>query len=739
MALLEFSGVRYGYSDELVVVEATGALHPGNITGLVGSNGCGKTTLLRLLLGELAPEEGRLQRAKAVHVAYVSQVAGGEDEEGLFAFVRAGRVDLVALEAQFTALTERAAQAGREAHVVKALGETEARFSALGGRQWDHETERLLLGLSFSRDDFSKRLGQLSGGQRQKACLARALLSGGNCYVFDEPTNHLDLEAQAFFAGYLHEKLARGRGAAGGEGAPGVILVGHDRWLLDAVATHIWELDGGVLYRYAGNYSAYVPMRELRRRQAREAFARQQEYIARTEDYIRRNIAGQNTRQARGRRTLLGRMERLEQPARDPAIRFILQPQLRSGEQLLIVEDLAFGYGDPAGVAGNLPVGPTEEDVFILAGPQGLALNPPLPREHGAAGAGEALVLRGVSFTIYRGERLGIVGPNGCGKTTLLRLLAKQMPPRAGMVAWGSNAELGVFSQDSADLGGGRDLLAELRSVDPVISDSQGREYLARFGFSGDDVLASVDSLSGGERSRLSLAKIFRRRPNVLLLDEPTNHLDIYAREALEQFLEAYQGTVILVTHDRALLERLCNRLVVFERDAPGGMRVQYFRGQYAEYLAWRAMQEAAGAQAEPLDGGAAPGPSLAAPQTAAEVALLDAEQLQALARQARTSVEGYVAKQCGRAQRCLAELEAQVAAAEAELRRMLDRQRKADSAGQYEEVMRLEQELQDGRAALEALFDGLAKAADEFERWQTLAVRCRTHSDGGDAEGPQA
>jgi ATP-binding cassette, subfamily F, member 3 len=755
VALLEFNGVAFGYSDERVIVEATGALHEGNVIGLVGANGGGKTTLLKVLLSELLPEQGRVQRARAARVAYVAQSAAGDDAQPLYSFVREGREDLAALERELAALTEQVSAHSSDALAMARLGEAESQFSALGGHAWDTETARLLQGLSFIAEDFDKALAQLSGGQRQKACLARALLSGSNCLIFDEPTNHLDLQAQAFFANYIKTRIAQPR--AQESGPIGVILVSHDRWLLDALATHVWELEDGVLYRYAGNYSQYVPARELRRKQALDAFQRQQDYVARTEEYIRRNIAGQNTRQARGRRTILGRMQRMDRPSADPEMRFVLSPQLRTGEQVLIVEDLAFAYGatpgtggagsgsagfsprssrDAAGQAQELVTDPPDrglkpalpassKEVYIPAGPQGLALNPLLPREHGAAVGGEQMILRGVGFGIYRGERLGIAGSNGCGKTTLLKLLARQLPPLSGMVAWGSNAELGVFSQDSADLTTGRDLLAELRDVEPGISDSQGRDYLARFGFSGDDVLADVGSLSGGERSRLSLAKIFRRRPNVLLFDEPTNHLDIYAREALEQFLEAYEGTMILVTHDRALLERLCNRLLIFERGADGAAEVRFFRGHYHDYLAWR--ENSAGAlRREAAAGEPGPGASSGAPGVVqCDPALMTPEDVQALARQGRTSVEAYINRQLDRAKRKAGEIEAQIAALEQQALELAAAQREADARGEYGAVMRLQEQLDALNGDTSSLFDELHDAETASEAWAGLRERC--------------
>jgi len=732
VAWLEFSALAFGYSDERVIAEAQGALNPGDMVGLVGQNGGGKTTLLRLLLGELAPEAGRVQRARQLRPAYVSQGGVEDTSLSLWDFVRAGRDDLMALEEGMLQAREELARAPVDAPLLHRLGELETRYAALGGHAWDNETERLLLGLSFTRADLLQPLFTLSGGQQQKASLARALLGGGNAFIFDEPTNHLDLDAQAFFADYVRALIGR---PAWGEGElrPGMILVSHDRWLLDALCTHIWELDVGTLYRYVGNYSRYAPLRELRRRQQREAFVRQQEHIARTEEYIRRNIAGQNTRQARGRRTLLMRMERLERPRKDPAMRFILAPAVRTGEQVLLVERLAFNYGsdNPAQEGQTCQQTPDDQrpPTHAVAGPSGLALNPPLPEvAHGARGDSSAALIGSLSFALYRGERLGIAGPNGCGKTTLLKLLAKLLAPSAGMVAWGSNTELGVFSQDSSDLAPESSVLAELRSVDPVVSDSDARDYLARFGFSGDDVVRIVSALSGGERSRLSLAKIFRQRPNVLLLDEPTNHLDIYAREALEQFLEAYDGAVVMVTHDRALLDRLCSRVVVFERLEEGGFTARFFRGAYSAYLAWRTaeraraeLQETAAASGDPAGKDKTRGEAQRRGETGTHPIDLTLEELQERAEAAHMSAAAYARKQHDRTRLRAQDLEQRVGALETQLKESVAQQRRLDQQGRFTAVAELQMDIERLREQEGLAIDALADSMVLVDAWEAL------------------
>ena len=698
MAWLEFNGVRFGYSDELLITEASGALHPGNLVGLVGPNGGGKTTLLRLLRGELSPEAGSVQRNRQARLGYVAQASAGDDALPLYEYVRAGRAELLELEARMHELHEHIAAAPQDEAALRRLGEAEAQFAAHGGHTWDSEVERLLSGLRFSgRHD--QPLGTLSGGQRQKASLARTLLSDANCLILDEPTNHLDLDAQAFLVDYLRS-LPRDTA---------VLLVSHDRWLLRQLASAIWELEDGVLYRYSGGYDAYVPVRDQRRQQARDAFTRQQEQIARTEEYIRRNIAGQNTRQAQGRRTLLARMERLERPGDDPDVRFVLTPRLRTGEHLLSVERLAFAYGPEA-------VPDKAGEVHVAAGHTGLDLNPPLEMARGGAMPLRPL-LTGLEFSLLRGERLGVIGPNGCGKSTLLKLLAQQLNPQRGLVAWGSNAELGVFMQDSSDLQAGRDLLAEIRSVEPGLSDGEARGYLARFGFSGDDVFADAGQLSGGERSRLSLAKIFRRRPNVLLLDEPTNHLDIYAREALEQMLLSYSGSLILVTHDRELLERLCNRLVVFSRLEDGTLGAEFFRGAYREYLNWRGQQEqAAAAQAVAKETAQRnPEADLARPETLAPA------DIAALAREARMGAPAYCAQQAGRVEQQLHKLEDGIAARETEIARWQEEQAEADKAQRFTELAEIQERIDNAHMEIDALFEELEALAPLAAQWREL------------------
>jgi ATP-binding cassette subfamily F protein 3 len=691
VSLLEFSSLSFGYTDEFIIRDASGQLQPGNIIGLVGMNGGGKTTLLRLIEGELSPDSGSVQINRSTRMASVSQAAGGEDEDTLKNFVRGGRQDLVELSGRMHDLVQRLALHPDDEQLQHELGQAQERFNALEGHRWETDVDRIIGGLSFEEECYEQTLGSMSGGQRQKACLARALICDANCLIFDEPTNHLDIAAQEFFADYIRSLRSRA----------GVILVSHDRWLLDSVCTHIWEVDNQSLFRYPGNYTKYRPQRDLRRRAELDNYQKQKEHIAKTEEYIRRNLAGQNTKQAQGRRKLLGRMERVDRPADDPSMSFVLKPALLSGEQLLIVEQLCFAYSGEER---------TDENVYEKVGHSGLDLNPPMEMTRGRLG--EGLLLRDVEFQMYRGERLGIVGSNGCGKSTLLKLLARRLAPLRGMIAWGSNADIGVFSQDSADLQDGRNLVDELRSVDTGITDGEARSYLAVFGFSGDDVFSDVATLSGGERSRLTLAKIFRRRPNVLLLDEPTNHLDIYAREALEQFLLAYEGSLIMVTHDRALLERICNRLVVFESNGAGGFESGFFRGMYSEYRRFRELQ-------------------LSQNQSEAEAQLSTTDdasgewaELELEARNSRTNVEGYCNRQKQRVEQGIAGIEADIDALERKIEAIVARQHSEADNGNYALVTKLQEEIDATEHERDVVFESLEPLLAELDLWQDRLER---------------
>jgi ATP-binding cassette subfamily F protein 3 len=399
--------------------------------------------------------------------------------------------------------------------------------------------QQVLDGLGFSRELQESPIAHLSGGQQRRVALGRLLLQEPDLLLLDEPTNHLDLAALEWLEAYLQEW----KGA--------LLVVEHDRYFLDALVSRIIELASGAIEEYPGNYTRYLHLREERYERRLREYEEQQDYIQRTEAFIRRYRAGQRSRQARGRAKLLGRLERLSRPQDLQPMRLELKPLVESGRTVLATEELVAGYASAPG---------------------------------GAPGA----LVRVPDLEIRRGERIALLGPNGSGKTTLLRTLIGRLPPLRGRVLLGQQVRIGYYSQTHEDLHPERTLLDEIREVG-ALSEEVARDLLARFLFVGDDVFKPVGTLSGGERSRIILARLALQGPNVLVLDEPTNHLDLPARQLLEEVLSAFSGTLLFVSHDRYLIDRLATRLWVIEDAA-----LTIWEGNYTAYRLARQHQRAA-------------------------------------------------------------------------------------------------------------------------------------------------
>jgi ATP-binding cassette, subfamily F, member 3 len=395
-----------------------------------------------------------------------------------------------------------------------------------GGYSFKAQTKAVLFGLGFSESELDKSTTKLSGGELNRLNLAKLLLSRPNLLLLDEPTNHLDIPSVQWLEDYLRDY------------PDAFIVISHDRYFLDRTANKIFELADGLLEEYPGNYSRYLIDKEKRLRQRRKEYQEQREFIARTEDFIRRNIAGQNTRQAQARQKMLGRLDRLEQIHNDQsAARFRFEIRMQSVHQVLECQELMSGYE-------GVPV----------AGP--------------------------LDLRIYRGERVGIIGPNGSGKSTLLKTFLGIIPPLRGEVHWGAKVDAAFYDQQLSSLDGEGTVLEEMRQIAPLATDEILRGYLARFLFRGEDVYKPVANLSGGEKSRLALAKLIFGQANTLVLDEPTNHLDIPSREALEDALTDFPGTLLVVSHDRYLINKLATRLLYLD----GGRNVTLFEGGYEDF-----------------------------------------------------------------------------------------------------------------------------------------------------------
>ena len=529
--LYRFDRVRKSYGPKEVLREVTWQHNPGEKVGLIGRNGAGKTTLLRIALGREEPDAGEFLRANAIKVATVDQSLPADLSESLHDYAAGAFADLHRIEAEMRRLEHAMADGENSSSIHDRYDALSHRFENEGGYDMVAEVEKSLSGLGFQKEDFARPLGELSGGQKNRAMLARAVLSSPDVLLLDEPTNHLDFAAVEF----LEDTLARSRRA--------YLVVTHDRRLLDRVAEEIVELENGRLTAYSGGYSAYRRQKAERVLSATRAFAKQQEFIEKEKEYIRRNIAGVNSRQAKGRRTKLARVDLLEKPADDrTSVAFQFDAARIGGRSFLRARNLDAGY------------------------------------------APGAPIVEGISFELLRGERMAILGENGTGKSTLIKALAGRLAPLSGTVATGHDVSVGYYDQELRDLDPRRRAIDAVWDEHPQETEEQIRSYLARFAFRGDEVFAPIAGLSGGEKGRLTLAVVMRQRHNLLLLDEPTNHLDLESREALEESLEDFPGSIVFVSHDRAFIDRLGTRVL----DLRGGQGA-LMDGNYSETAEARA------------------------------------------------------------------------------------------------------------------------------------------------------
>ncbi|MCS7038202.1 MAG: ABC-F family ATP-binding cassette domain-containing protein [Anaerolineae bacterium] len=566
MSLLTAQGLAMAYGPLDVFEGVTLSVAAGDRIGLVGPNGEGKTTLLRILAGQLQPTAGVVHRRRGLRIGYLPQDPPPAAEKTLWEDMVEVFADLQAEEAALQELAERLAQANGDADLLALYAERQHRFELAGGYEYPLRIRQTLTGLGFRPDEFDKPLAHLSGGERTRALLARLLLARPDLLLLDEPTNHLDLQAVE----WLEAVLLAWEGA--------VIVVAHDRYFLDRVVTRIWELAWGELTVYRGHYSHYVIQREERRERLRREYEARQAFIAKEEDYIRRNIAGQNTRQAQGRRTRLERLlaeAPLEAPRQRHQLNLQWQARLRSGTIVLATHNLVIGHRRQ----------PTPVRVMERSG--GLVYT-----GDGSVQPGDEVLFTAEDVLLKRGERVALIGPNGAGKTTFIKTLLGQIPPLSGELRLGAGLHIGYLAQIQADWPPHATVLDVLLAADPHLDVPAARHLLARYLFTGDDVFKTVATLSGGQRSRLALAVLDRRQANFLVLDEPTNHLDIESQEVLEAMLARFNGTVLLVSHDRYLIDAIATQVWAI---ADGRLRA--WEGNYTAYVTARQAEAATAAR----------------------------------------------------------------------------------------------------------------------------------------------
>jgi ATP-binding cassette subfamily F protein 3 len=528
MILLEVEAVRKHFGPEPVLDGVSFDVRPGERIGLVGPNGCGKTTLLRILAGRAEPDGGACRVHSSVHLGFLEQQAKFEPGQTLYDEAKTALAALIALQEEAIAVSEEISQssdpiehkrlAARYDHLQHELLSNDA-------YNLDHKIRRVLDGLGFDRNHFDQPVASLSGGEQNRLMLAKLLLAEPNLMILDEPSNHLDLKATEWLEDFLLEASAA------------LIVVSHDRYFLDKVTNRTLELFHGTVEAYQGNFSAYWRQKAERLLVQRRTFDKQKEEIEKTKDFIRRNAYGQKHAQAEDRRKKLERLEaELVAPPREIAApAMVFPPGARGGDIVVRAENIRKSFNRP--------------------------------------------LFENLSLDVVRGQCWALLGPNGCGKTTLLRCLLGLEQPDAGNIALGQGLAVGYFDQQLAVLDDDAAVVDAVRPERKQLVAQQRRDLLARFGITGDTALQKVSSLSGGERCRAALARLSADEANFLVLDEPTNHLDIWARNALERAIKNFDGTVLLVSHDRYFLNRVADHLLVFE---PGGVRV--VEGNYDEY-----------------------------------------------------------------------------------------------------------------------------------------------------------
>jgi len=538
MSILSAHDLSKYYGAQDVFQGVSLAIARGDKVALVGPNGAGKTTLLRIILGLEEPSSGAVATARGLRMGYLPQRPTLDSERTIFEEMLALFDGLRQQQRQLRALMDALSRQPDSAELLERYAAEEQRFELAGGYDYERRIRQVLGGLGFGPDTYDWPIAVLSGGQITRVLLARLLLDEPDLLVLDEPTNYLDLAALEWLESYL------------AAWPHSLLIVSHDRYFLDRVVNRVWEMNHGRLEAFRGNYSHYAQQRQTRdERQAKE-YEAQQAVIAKTEEFIRRNKAGQRTKMARGRETRLQRLERVERPLHDRHIGLGLSSDVRSGDRVVISEGgLSVGYSErPAGQ------GDGQEYVLFRSGP----------------------------ILVQRGHKVAFLGPNGTGKTTFLRTLLQEVPPLAGDLRLGASVRLGYLPQKQDWLDPELTVLEQiLNNVDLEVE--QARALLGRFLFSGDDVYKRTGDLSGGERARVALAILTQQGANLLVLDEPTTHLDVASQEILQQVLVGFEGTILCVTHDRYLI----NALATHVWDIRDGQLVQ-FKGDYAAYAASR-------------------------------------------------------------------------------------------------------------------------------------------------------
>lgn len=522
MAVLKISGLSKSFGIKTVFENVSFEVRSGERIGLVGANGAGKTTLLKCIMGAEEADKGSVKASDGAIIGYLRQDFNYTSHTIREEMEDAWK-DVLYYKDRMETLARELESSKSDEKLVEAYGRAEARFEFLGGYDYESTTRKILTGLGFSDDDWDRDIHSFSGGQKVRINLAAAFVRHPDFLLLDEPTNHLDMGMLEWLEEYLRSYKG------------GILMISHDRYFLDGAATGIIDLENHHIRSFRGGYTRYMETKENQDRAYEKAYEKQQEHIKETEEYIRRYKAGIKAKQARGRQSQLNRLVRLEKPVRQASLRFHFDSPQECADKVLDVLRVEGSYGSH-------------------------------------------ILFKDLTIHIKKGETVGLIGPNGAGKTTILKMITGEKKPDTGFIQLGNNVKMGYYSQEQERLHPKLTVLDEVRDTFNF-GEKEARNILGMFLFRGDDVFKTVGMLSGGEKARLSLLCLFLEKPNFLILDEPTNHLDIPTREIMEDAIEAFGGTCLVVSHDRYFLDKVADRILELDH----GKLTEYL-GNYSYY-----------------------------------------------------------------------------------------------------------------------------------------------------------
>ncbi len=524
MGIIQLKNIKKAYPKEEVLKGIDAEVFPGNRIGLVGNNGCGKTTLFKIIIGQILPDEGDVSRMRGLRIAYLSQLPELNENQTVFEAALASHEKLYLMEQRLVALEAKLATSSSDLALIHEVDQSRALYEQAGGYRYQSQTATVLHGLGFLDETFQQPIGKLSGGQKNRLALVKILLQENDLLLLDEPTNFLDIQGIEWLEEYLKASSAA------------MVIVSHDRYFLNQLVTEIWDLRNGRLRAYPGNYDKFLMLREQEWERQQELFERQQAEIKRQEDFVSRNVYGERHKSAQSRRRKVEKMERLQAPEREQAMKLSITTEDSRTNTIVELRNLSHSYNSN-------------------------------------------ILFQNLNLTIHAREKVAVVGPNGCGKSTLLHLIAQHFAPANGHASLGHKVSVGFYHQELEDLELETTPFDTIKVFMPMSDDVLVRKFLAVFLFQGDDVYKRVADLSGGERSRLALAKLLVQKPNFLVLDEPTNHLDIRSRQALEDALAEFEGTVLFVSHDRYFIDEVAEQILYYYHG-----RWIHFYGNYSQF-----------------------------------------------------------------------------------------------------------------------------------------------------------